>query len=117
LGAINIADEPYHETLDRDRIQIVDLTDVASGDRLGHTKFAQAPAVVRAIGGRLAQGQTLNDGKAGVGQRLGLATAGAVATVGAAAGVAVAAPFAIIDPHTREQMNDHLDSLGAQLAP
>jgi esterase/lipase superfamily enzyme len=117
LGAVNTADEPYQEALDRDRIQIVDLTDVASGDRLGHTKFAQAPAVVRAIGGRLAQGQTLNDGKAGVGQRLGLATAGAVATVGTAAGVAVAAPFAIIDPHTREQMNDHLDSLGAQLAP
>ena len=95
-------------------MQVVDLTEIASGggDSLGHTKFAEAPQVVRSIGARLATGQTLNDGAAGVGAKLGMVAAGAGATVGAAAGVAVAAPFAIIDPRTRENLSDRIDSIG-----
>ena len=116
LGAVDATAEPYQEVLDKDRVQIVDLTQVSSADRLGHSKFAQAPDVVRAIGARLANGQTLNDGHAGVGQKLGLAAAGAVSTVGTAAGVAVAAPFAIVDPLTRENMSDHIESIGDHLS-
>lgn len=113
LGAIDPNAEPYRDVLERDRIQVVDLTDVSSGggDRLGHTKFAEAPAVVRSIGARLASGQALNDGQAGVGDRLGMFAAGTVSTVGAAAGVAVAAPFAIVDPRTRENLGEHLDAV------
>ena len=88
LGAIDADAEPYRDQLSKEKITIVDLTNVESDDRLGHGKFAQSPAVVRSIGARLAAGQTLSDGHAGVGQKLGLATAGAVSTVGAAAGVA-----------------------------
>ncbi|QGM97037.1 alpha/beta hydrolase [Methylocystis parvus] len=114
LGAVNPQAEPYRDVLDRDRIQVVDLTDVSSGggDSLGHTKFAEAPAVVRSIGARLATGQTLSDGGAGVGEKLGMAAAGAASTVGAAAGVAVATPFAIVDPRTRENLSDHFDDVG-----
>ena len=114
VGAVNPEAEPYREVLDRDRIQVVDLTEVASGggDSLGHTKFAEAPAVVRSIGARLATGQSLNDGQAGVGAKLGMVAAGAASTVGAAAGVAVAAPFAIVDPRTRESLGEHFEEVG-----
>ncbi len=115
LGAIDANAEPYRDQLEKEKITIVDLTSIESDDRLGHGKFAQSPEVVRSIGARLAAGQTLTDGHAGVGQRLGLATAGAVSTVGAAAGVAVAAPFAIVDPHTREGFGDHVQSIGEPL--
>lgn len=116
LGAVNPAAEPYHDVLDRDHIQVVDLSDVSSGggDSLGHTKFAESPAVVRSIGARLATGQTLTDGGAGVGEKLGMAAAGAASTVGAAAGVAVATPFAIVDPRTRENLSDHFENVGHQ---
>jgi esterase/lipase superfamily enzyme len=115
LGAIDASTEPYRDQLEKEKITIVDLTNVESDDRLGHGKFAQSPAVVRSIGARLAAGQTLSDGHAGVGQKLGLATAGAVSTVGAAAGVAVATPFAIVDPHTRDNLGDHIQSIGEPL--
>ncbi len=114
LGAVNTNADPYRAALDQERVQVVDLTEIASGggDSLGHTKFAEAPQVVQSIGARLATGQTLNDGAAGVGAKLGMVAAGAGATVGAAAGVAVAAPFAIVDPRTRENLGDHLESIG-----
>lgn len=115
LGAIDADAEPYRDQLEKERITIVDLTNIQSDDRLGHGKFAQSPAVVRSIGARLAAGQTLSDGHAGVGQKLGLATAGAVSTVGAAAGVAVATPFAVVDPHTRDNLGDHIQSIGEPL--
>ena len=115
LGAIDADAEPYRDQLSKEKITIVDLTNVESDDRLGHGKFAQSPAVVRSIGARLAAGQTLSDGHAGVGQKLGLATAGAVSTVGAAAGVAVATPFAIVDPNTRDNLGDHIQSIGEPL--
>ena len=97
--------------------KVVDLTDIASRDPLGHNTFASSPEVVRSIGARLAQGQPLKDGQAGVGDRLGLATAGAVSAVGGVAGAAVAAPFAIVDPATRENLSEHLGAAGEQLDP
>jgi esterase/lipase superfamily enzyme len=116
VGAVDPNAEPYRDALDRDRINVVDLTEVSSGDRVGHTKFAEAPQVVRAIGARLATGQSLSDGQAGVGSKLGLVAAGAASTVGAAAGAAVAAPFAIVDPRTREDLGDRLESIGDHAA-
>jgi esterase/lipase superfamily enzyme len=117
VGAVDPVAEPYREVLDSDRIHVVDLTDVASGggDSLGHTKFAEAPQVVRAIGARLATGQSLSDGQAGVGVKLGMVAAGAASTVGAAAGVAVAAPFAIVDPRTRESLGEHIENIGGHV--
>ncbi|WP_442755346.1 alpha/beta hydrolase [Methylocystis sp. JAN1] len=114
LGAVDPNAEPYRDVLAQDDIQVVDLTDVSSGggDALGHTKFAEAPAVVRSIGARLATGQTLSDGQAGVGEKIGLVAAGAASTVGAAAGAAVATPFAIVDPRTRENLSEHFENVG-----
>ena len=117
LGAVDPSAPPYSEVLDRDQIKAIDLTNVASSDPLGHSTFATSPAVVRSIGIRLAQGQPLKDGQAGVGDRLGLMTAGAVSAVGGVAGAAVAAPFAVIDPATRENLSEHLNAAGQSLDP
>jgi len=112
LGAVDPRAVPYGEDLSRDKVQVVDLTDVSSDDLTGHGKFAASPEVVRSIGLRLAQGQTLSDSQPGVGDRLGQAAVGAGSAVGEAAGAAVAAPFAIVDPRTRENLEDRLESIG-----
>jgi esterase/lipase superfamily enzyme len=117
VGAVDPGAEPYRDMLNGDQVQVVDLTDVSSGggDSLGHTKFAEAPAVVRSIGARLAAGQTLNDGQAGVGDKIGRVAGGAAATVGAAATLAVSAPLAIVDPRTRDSLGDNLGAVGDNL--
>ncbi|MGE4172394.1 MAG: alpha/beta hydrolase [Methylocystis sp.] len=117
LGAVDPHAPPYQEVLDRERVKVVDLTGIATNDPLEHSKFASSPEVVRSIGARLAQGQPLRDGHAGVGDQLGLATAGAVSAVGGVAGAAVAAPFAIVDPATRENLGEHLHAVGKNLDP
>lgn len=117
LGAVDPTAPPYRAVLGQDHVKAVDLTNVASSDPLGHSTFASSPEVVRLIGMRLALGQPLKEGQAGVGDQLGLATAGAVSAVGGVAGAAVAAPFAIIDPATRENLSEHLNAAGQSLDP
>ncbi|MGZ9086918.1 MAG: alpha/beta hydrolase [Rhodoplanes sp.] len=117
LGAVDPKASPYQEVLDRDRVKVVDLTGIATSDPLEHSKFASSPQVVRSIGARLAQGQPLRDGQPGLGDHLGIATAGAVSAVGGVAGAAVAAPFAIVDPATRENLSEHLSAAGQKLDP
>jgi len=98
-------------------VKVVDLTGIATSDPLEHSKFASSPQVVRSIGARLAQGQPLRDGQAGLGDHLGLATAGAVSAVGGVAGAAVAAPFAIVDPATRDNLGEHLGAATQHFDP
>lgn len=112
VGAIDPGQEPFRADLAKDRINVVDLTDVKADDHIGHTKFAESPSVVRAIGVRLAGGQALSDSQAGVGDKFGQIAVSAGSSVGAAAAVAVAAPFAIVDPRTAENMGDRLDQFG-----
>lgn len=117
LGAVDPNVEPFRDVLDEDRIKVVDLTAIASSDPLGHSTFASSPQVVRSIGVRLAQGQPLKDGQAGVGDRLGLMTAGAVSAAGEVAGAAVSAPFAVVDPVARENLGERLNAAGGHLDP
>ena len=65
-----------------------------------------------AIGQRLADGQTLTDAKVTLGERIGGVAQGAAGTLGKAATLAVSAPVAIIDPNTRETLEDQAVSLG-----
>lgn len=115
LGMIDPKAEPFRTTLEKARVEAVDLTDIRSGDRINHGKFAEAPEVVRSIGARLAAGQTLNDGQAGVGEKLGQVAVGAASAAGRAASVAVSAPIAVIDGRTRDGLADQLGELGADL--
>jgi len=112
VGGIDPETSPYRQDLENVRIKWIDLTGVESDDPLRHGTFAQSPEIVKAIGVRLAGGQTLSEG-AGVGMKLGQVAAGAVGTAGAVAGAAVAAPWAIVDPRTREQLGESVESVGS----
>lgn len=59
LGGIDPDQEPYRSKLERTNITVIDLTRVADGDPLGHTKFADSPEIVRLIGARLIEGQAI----------------------------------------------------------
>jgi esterase/lipase superfamily enzyme len=112
LGAIDPKAEPYRTMLENARVNVVDLTKVDSDDPLNHGKFSQSD-VVKAIGARLAAGQTLTDSRRTLGERLGGIAQGAAQTVGDAAALAVSAPAAIVDRDTRETLGEQAVSLGA----
>jgi len=76
------------------------------------SKFAESPEVVQLIGKRLAEGQTVTDSRAGLGDRIIQVTAGAATAVGTAAGLAILAPVAVVDPQTRQTFGAHVDDLG-----
>lgn len=105
LGAINPTKEPYHSMLEEAHVHVVDLTSVKSDDGLNHDKFTESE-VVKAIGARLAAGQTLTDQNVSLGDRLGAVAMGASTTVGKAAALAVSAPLAVVDPQTRDSLGD-----------
>jgi esterase/lipase superfamily enzyme len=101
LGALDPTQEPYSSMLEKARVNVIDLTSVASNDVANHSKFATG-AVVSAIGDRLAEGQALTDARPGLVESLGTFTRGAV---GVAAG-AVTAPTRIGDPTLGEKSVD-----------
>jgi len=115
LGAIDISDPQYQVLLEREGISVFDLTALRGGDRLNHSKFAQSPEVVRLLGERLIAGQTVTDQDIGLGEQLGAAALGVSNTVGSAAGLAVSVPIAIVDPATRDSLDDQADRLGRHL--
>ncbi|MBS7535403.1 alpha/beta hydrolase [Ancylobacter sonchi] len=112
LGAIDPDKEPYKTEFERDKITVVDLTKLRTGDPLNHGKFAESPEVVQMIGQRLAEGQSINDSRVGLGDHIIEASAGAAAAVGTAAGVIVAAPVAVVDANTRKNYDAQLKNLG-----
>jgi hypothetical protein len=67
------------------------------------------------IGRRLAGGQALNDGQAGLGDKLARITTGAAATIGTGAGIALSAPLAIVDGRTRENLGEQIEDLGSKV--
>ena len=115
LGQINPAAEPYRSMLERQGITVLDLTALKSGDSLNHGKFAESPEVVRLIGNRLIEGQTVTDSKVGLGDRLGAVAIGTAQTVGSAASIAVSTPIAVFDPVTRRNYDDQWRRLGTSV--
>jgi esterase/lipase superfamily enzyme len=105
LGALDPTKEPYFSMLEKARVNVVDLTHVASNDIANHSKFATGE-VVAAIGDRLAQGQTLNDAKPGLVESLGVFTNGAIGTAANVAQGAVTAPTRLLDPTRNEKSVD-----------
>jgi len=61
LGAIDPKAEPYKSRLAAEHVNVFDLTDIKSTDAANHNKFVQSPELVRLVGDRLANGQTLSD--------------------------------------------------------
>ena len=87
--------------LEKPRVNVIDLTSVASNDAANHCKFATGE-VVAAIGDRLAEGQTLTDAKPGLVESLSTFTHGALDV----ASSAVTASTRIVDPTLNEKSVD-----------
>jgi esterase/lipase superfamily enzyme len=105
LGALDPSKEPYRSILEKGRVQVVDLTGLASSDFTNHGKFASGE-VVGAIGQRLAEGQSLSEAKGGLVESLGVFTSGAINVAAGVATRAVAAPGEVLDPTRREKSVD-----------
>jgi esterase/lipase superfamily enzyme len=105
LGALDPTKEPYRSILEQGRVNVIDLTSMASNDALNHGKFASGE-VVGAIGQRLAEGQTLAEAKGGLVESLGTFTTGAIGVAAGVATGAVAAPTQILDPTRSERSVD-----------
>ncbi|MDK4736036.1 alpha/beta hydrolase [Rhizobium sp. CNPSo 3490] len=102
LGSIDPEQAPYKQELEEYDINVIDLTKVKTNDRLNHAKFAASPAIVQLIGARISEGQTLTDGRVGLGERILAATTETAAAAGNAAGLVLAAPAAVVDQDTRD---------------
>jgi esterase/lipase superfamily enzyme len=105
LGSLDPNKEPYRSILEQGRVQVVDLTGMASSDFTNHGRFASGE-VVGAIGERLAEGQSLSEAKGGLIESLGTFTAGAVGVATSVATGVVAAPSEILDPTRNEKSVD-----------
>lgn len=116
LGQVDPSLEPYKSQFEADKITVVDLTKLRTGDQLNHGKFAESPEVVQLIGSRLLAGQSLTDGREGVGDRIIQVTTGAAASIGTAAGVVITAPVAVLDPTTRENFGAQMEQLGSTVS-
>lgn len=112
LGAVDPDVEPYKTEFEKDRITVLNLTKLRTGDSLNHGKFAESPEVVKLIGTRLVDGQPITDSRVGLGDRLIEVTGSAAAAVGTAAGIVVSAPIAVIDPQARRNLGDRVEHLG-----
>lgn len=115
LGQIDITDPVYRELLEKEGITVFDLSALQVGDRLNHSKFAESPEVVRLLGQRLIDGQTVTDQDLGLGAELGTTALSVSNTVGSAAGLAISTPIAIIDPATRSTLDAQTERLGQNL--
>jgi esterase/lipase superfamily enzyme len=112
LGAVDPDVEPYKTEFEKDKITVLNLTKLRTGDSLNHGKFAESPEVVKLIGTRLVDGQPITDSRVGLGDRLIEVTGSAAAAVGTAAGIVVSAPIAVIDPQARRNLGDRVEHLG-----
>ena len=111
LGAIDPKSEPYASEFRAGGVDAYDLTDIETADSLRHGKFASAE-VVKAIGGRLVQGQQISSNDLSLGERVGQLATGVASGAGAAAGAIVSAPLAIVDPRSRRSYGDQWNSAG-----
>jgi len=116
LGQIDISNPINREGLELAGITVLDLSALQVGDSLNHSKFAESPEVVKLLGQRLIDGQTVTDQDVGLGTELGATALTLTDTVGSAAGMAITAPIAILDPNSRDAFNAQSRRFGRSLA-
>jgi esterase/lipase superfamily enzyme len=116
LGQINPEAEPYRSEAAKDGITFIDLTRLnASGGDLNHDKFATSPEIVRVIGTRLVNGQSLSESQIGLGDSITILAAGTAKAVGTGAGLLVSTPLSVIDPATRRNLGSQADDFAGQI--
>jgi esterase/lipase superfamily enzyme len=111
LGAIDPEQAPYKKELADNKIMVIDLTKIKSGDSMNHGKFAESPQIVQLIGQRISEGQTLTDSRVGLGDQILVATTGTAAAAGSVAGLILAAPIAAVDQDTRDNYASQVGGL------
>lgn len=92
VGSIDVGAEPFRSYFLRERITVVDLTELRTGDPVAHEKFARSPEVVQFIGRRLVDGQRVGDQTETLAHRLSEAGR----DVGGIVGAVITAPFTIL---------------------
>ena len=116
LGQINPEVEPYRTEAEKNGITFIDLTKLKTpGADLNHDKFAASPQIVRAIGTRLVNGQSLSESQIGLGDEITILAAGTAKAVGTGAGLLVSTPLSVIDPTTRRNLGSQTDDFAGQL--
>jgi esterase/lipase superfamily enzyme len=116
LGLINPEAEPYRSEAAKDGITFIDLTKLnASGADLNHDKFAASPEIVKVIGTRLVNGQSLSESQMGLGDSITILAAGTAKAVGTGAGLLVSTPLSVIDPATRRNLGSQADDFAGQI--
>nr|WP_245451143.1 alpha/beta hydrolase [Pseudaminobacter arsenicus] len=98
VGAINPAEEPYRSALEQAGITVIDLSNLRTGDRLSHAKFAESPEIVHLIGERLVAGQALTSTDVNLGEGISAVLLGTANTVGSIAATTVSAPVNVLQP-------------------
>ncbi|NDW07993.1 alpha/beta hydrolase [Jiella pacifica] len=115
LGSIDL-DNPLMLTFFARRgVNVVDLSDVQAGDSLNHTKFAESPFVVQAIGQRLIAGDRVSDSRVNLAEAIGATAVGTAQGVGSVIGAAASVPAAVVDPNSRLRFRDQLEGAGRSL--
>lgn len=115
LGQINPDIEPYRSAAEKAGITFIDLTSLKAGDRAHHTKFAESPQIVQAIGTRLA-GQELTESSIGLGDSVTLLAAGTAKAVGTGVGLAISTPLSAVDSTTRSNLSGQSGNLMKQVS-
>lgn len=117
LGAIDPEQARYKAEFEANKIVVIDLTKIKSGDRMNHGKFAESPQIVQLIGSRISEGQTLTDSRIGLGDQILVATTGTAAAAGNVAGLILAAPVAAVDQDTRDNYAGQVSGLMGTAKP
>ena len=77
-------------------VTVVDLSNASASDRLNHTKFADNPVLVRLLGEKLLEDDSLGT-REQVGNRLGNLTGGLTQAIGSAAEIVITTPFEVLN--------------------
>jgi esterase/lipase superfamily enzyme len=96
VGALSARDTAEIASLEALGARVIDLSEVTSGDRLNHAKFAASPRVVQMIGERLRQDGGIETAGPNLGDRVGEIAGGLVGTVGSTVDLVVSTPRAIV---------------------
>lgn len=76
---------------------VVDLSSISSTDRLGHTRFAENPVLVRMLGDRLEEDDGLGASDDAITTRLDGLARGLGQTIGTAAEIIITTPFEVLN--------------------
>ncbi len=115
LGSVDLTRPEVQAMFARRGIDVVDLSGIQAGDGLNHTKFAEIPDVVQAIGRRLIAGDQVSDSRLSLAEAIGATAIGTAQGVGSAIGATAAVPAAVVSEDGRRQLRERVEEAGSSL--